>query len=42
MNGLEEKMAWKLKKNNEIERKPHFGPLYLSIPNGYERKYFKM
>ena len=27
MNGMEEKMAWKLKKNKEIERKSHFGPL---------------
>ena len=37
MNGLGEKMAWKLKKNNEIERKSHFGPLYLSTRKEYEK-----
>ena len=42
MNDLEEKMTWKLKKNNEIEQKSHFGPLYLSTHKGYEKDYFIM
>ena len=42
MNGLEEKMAWKLKENDEIERKSHFGPLYLSTHKGYEKRKFIM
>ena len=42
MNGLEEKMAWKLKENDEIERKSHFEPLYLSTHKGYEKRKFIM
>ena len=34
MNDLEEKMTWKLKKNNEIEQKSNFGPLYLGTHKG--------
>ena len=34
MNDLEKKMTWKLKKNNEIEQKSHFGPLYLGTHKG--------
>ena len=42
MNGMKWKMAWKLKKNKEIERKLHFGPLYLSTHRGYEKRKFIM
>ena len=31
-------MAWKLKKNDEIERKSHSGPLYLGTDKGYEKR----
>ena len=39
---MDEKMACKLKKNKEIERKSHFGPLYLSTHKGYEKRKFIM
>ena len=38
MNGMKEKMAWKLKKNKEIERKSYFGPLYLSTHEIWKKK----
>ena len=40
-------MAWKKKwpenrKKKEIERRSHFGPLYLSTHKGYEKRKFIM
>ena len=36
------KNSLKTEKNKEIERKLHFGPLYLSTHRGYEKRKFIM
>ena len=42
MNDSEEKNGLKTEKTDEIERKSHFGPLYLGTHKGYEKRKFIM